>query len=109
MFAEKDTKKFETQAAGKQVSMHLCQPSKLSANVRCPVCGQGFLIYAANGIHDGHNINRRIIEHALRSHHGGCPVSSSVHPQSTFSIPSGPGSDRFLASASLSNLLDSAV
>ncbi len=30
--------------------MHICQPSKLSSNVNCPVCGQGFLIYAENGL-----------------------------------------------------------
>lgn len=89
--------------------MHLCQPSKLSANVRCPVCDQGFLIYAENGMQAGHNINRRIIQHALRAHHAAHPTSSSAHPQNTFHIPNGPGTHHFLASASLSDLLDNAV
>jgi hypothetical protein len=89
--------------------MHLCQPSKLSANVRCPVCGQGFLIYAENGMHDGHDINRRIIQHALRAHHTAHSTSSSAHPRSTFHIPNGSGFQHFLASASLSNLLDNAI
>jgi hypothetical protein len=99
----------ETQVRGKQVPMHLCQPSKLSANVRCPVCGQGFLIYAENGMQAGHTINRRIIQHALRAHHSANSTSSSAHPQNTFHIPSGPGTTHFLASAALSNLLDNAL
>jgi hypothetical protein len=89
--------------------MHLCQPSKLSANVRCPVCGQGFLIYAEHGIHAGHNINRRIIQHVLRTHHTTHSISSSAHPDRTFHIPNWSGSQPFLASASLSNLLDSSL
>jgi len=88
--------------------MHVCQPSKLSSNVNCPVCGQGFLIYAENGIHAGHPLNRRIIQHALRSHHAHS-TSSSAHPSSTFHIPSWSGAQPFLASATLSDLLDTAL
>ena len=89
--------------------MHVCQPSKLSSNVSCPVCGQGFLIYAENGLHAGHPMNRRIIQHALRSHHASRSTSSSAHPTNTFHIPSWSGAQPFLASAALSDLLDNAL
>jgi hypothetical protein len=92
--------------------MHFCQPSqisaKISANVRCPVCGQGFLIYAERGMQSGHNINRRIIQHVLRMHHARS-AAPSAHPEGTFHIPNWSGSHPFLASASLSNLLDTAL
>jgi hypothetical protein len=88
--------------------MQLCQPSKISANVCCPVCGQGFLIYAEHGMQSGHNINRRIIRHVLRTHHARS-ASPSAHPTSTFHISNWSGSQPFLASATLSNLLDNAI
>jgi len=94
---------------GKQVVMHSCQQSKLSASVRCPVCGQGFLIYAESGMQASHNISRRLIQHALRTHHAVQNTSSSAHPGSTFHIPGWSGAQPFLASASLSNLLDNAL
>ncbi len=89
--------------------MHSCQPSRLSSNVRCPVCGQGFLIYAEQGMQAGHEVNNRLIQHVLRTHHTGHSASSSAHPASTFHIPCWSGAQPFLASASLSNLLDSAI
>jgi hypothetical protein len=89
--------------------MNSCQPSKISANVCCPVCGQGFLIYSEHGAQAGHSVNHRIIEHTLRSHRAASTNSSSVHPANTFHIPCWSGAHPFLASASLSNLLDSAL
>ena len=89
--------------------MHVCQQSKLSSSVRCPVCGQGFLIYAEPSVQVGHNINRRLIQHVLRSHHVARTASSSAHPGSTFHIPSWSGAQPLLASATLSNLLDNAL
>jgi hypothetical protein len=88
--------------------MHSCQPSKLSATVRCSICGQGFLIYAEHGMEAGHNIHRRMIQHVLRTHHAQS-ADRSAHPESTFHIPNWSGSQPFLASATLSNLLDSAL
>jgi hypothetical protein len=89
--------------------MHSCRPSKLSSSVRCPVCGQGFLIYAEPGALTANSVNFRLILHVLRTHHSAHSNSPSVHPESTFHIPSWSGSQPLLASASLSNLLDSAL
>jgi hypothetical protein len=59
-------------------------------------------------MHAGHNINRRLIQHALRAHHGRS-AGAKAHPETTFHIPGWSGSQPILASASLSNLLDSAL
>jgi hypothetical protein len=93
----------------RKVSMHVSQSSKLSSNVCCPVCGQGFLIYAEDGLSAAHPMNHRIIQHALRAHHTAQSVSRSVHPPSTFHIPCWSGAHPFLASATLSDLLGSAL
>jgi len=89
--------------------MHVCQPAKLSSKVRCPLCGQAFLIYAENGISAVDIMSRRVIEHALRTHHTPRETSPSAHPESTFHIPNWTGAQPFLASAALSDLLDGAL
>jgi hypothetical protein len=53
--------------------------------------------------------SRRIIQQALRTHHSTCIVTPTAHPGGTFDIPSWSGAPPFMASAFLSNLLDTAV
>jgi len=89
--------------------MLTCQQSKLSTSVRCSICGQGFLIYAEPGMRTSHHMTRRIIQHTLRAHHTHRSNSASAHPCSTFTIPTWSGAQPLLASASLSNLLDTAI
>jgi hypothetical protein len=89
--------------------MHVCQESKLASAVRCPVCGQSFLIYSEQGMHAGEDASRRIIRHALRTHHTTRSTSPSAHPVSPFNIPSWSGARPFSASAALGNLLDSSI
>jgi hypothetical protein len=90
-------------------SMHVCQQAKLSSKVRCPLCGQDFLIYAESGISAVDTMSRRVIEHALRIHHTPRSPSASAHPDTTFQIPNWSGAQPFLASAALSNLLDGSL
>jgi hypothetical protein len=89
--------------------MHVCQQSKLSSSVNCPVCGQGFLIFTEPDMHASQAVSRRIVIHALRSHHIANSTSSSAHPGSTFNIPTWSGAQPFFASAVLSNLLDKSL
>jgi hypothetical protein len=89
--------------------MHVCQEAKLSTMVRCPICGQHFLIYAESGVSAVDTMSRRVIEHALRTHHTPRSTSPSAHPSSTFHIRNWSGAQPFLASAALSNLLDGAL
>jgi hypothetical protein len=89
--------------------MHVCQEAKLSTMIRCPICGQDFLIYAESGVSAVDTMSRRVIEHALRTHHTPRSTSPSAHPSSTFRIRNWSGAQLFLASAALSNLLDGAL
>ena len=89
--------------------MHVCQPARLSSKVRCPICGQDFLIYAESGISAVDTMSRRVIEHALRTHHTPRSMSASAHPGFTFHIPNWSGAQPFLASATLSDLLDGSL
>ncbi|HEX3372700.1 MAG TPA: hypothetical protein VHS13_00750 [Edaphobacter sp.] len=89
--------------------MHVCQEAKLSSMIRCPICGQDFLIYAEGGVSAVDTMNRRVIEHALRTHHTPHSTTPSAHPGSTFHIPNWSGTQPFLASAALSDLLDGAI
>jgi hypothetical protein len=89
--------------------MHVMQASKLSSTVRCPVCNQGFVIYSEQGMNVGQDACRRIIRHALRTHHTTSSTSPSAHPTSPFNIPSWSGARPFSASAALGNLLDNSL
>jgi hypothetical protein len=89
--------------------MHVCQGSKLAAAVRCPVCGQSFLIYSEQGMYIEEDTSRRIIRHALRAHHTARSTTPNAHPVSPFNIPSWTGARPFSASAALGTLLDSAL
>jgi hypothetical protein len=86
-----------------------CQQSKLSTSVRCAICGQGFLIYSEQGMRTSHHMTRRIIQHTLRAHHSDRAKAATAHPCATFTISTWSGAQPLLASAAMSNLLDSAV
>jgi hypothetical protein len=88
--------------------MHLShsQP-RLSSDVRCPICGQGFLIFAELAAHASQIDSRRMIQQTLRAQHD-APDATNPHPDATFNIPSRSGVP-FTASASLSDLLDNAI
>ncbi len=88
--------------------MLVCQESKLTSAVCCPVCGQSFLIYSEQGLHVEQDACRRIIRHALRTHHTTGSTTANAHPVSPFNIPSWSGARPFSVSATLGNLLDNA-
>jgi hypothetical protein len=54
-------------------------------------------------------MSRRVIEHALRTHHTRHSTTPSAHPGSTFHIPNWSGTQPFLASPALSDLLDNSI
>jgi hypothetical protein len=78
--------------------------SKLSSKITCPICGQAFRIYAEPGVSVIDTMSRRVIEHALRTHHTPRATSSSAHPGSAFRIRNLCGAEPFLASVSLSGV-----
>lgn len=78
--------------------------TKLSSKITCPLCGQAFRIYAEPGVSAIDTVSRRVIEHALRTHHTRHATTSSAHPGSAFRIRNLCGAEAFLASVSLSGV-----
>lgn len=90
--------------------MHLVtHHPKLSTGIRCPICGQGFLIFEELAAHASQIESRRIIQQALRDQHTSRGRLSGAHPDSTFNIPGWAGEPPFAASASLSDLIDNSI
>ena len=81
----------------------LCKPSDSSnspADVYCPICGRGFLLYWERSSRDQQAITLPEILEALRSHHTGA-ATNTPHPESAFNIPSWSGLPQFSAAALL--------
>ena len=79
--------------------------ARLSTDIRCPLCGQGFLIFEELRAHASQMESRRLIQQALRDQHISQGKLADAHPDETFHPPSLP----FSASASLSDLLDNSI
>ena len=77
-----------------------CKPSDNSPDVRCPVCGQGFLLFWERSSKSQQDDTRQSIYQALRDHHIDGD-HTSAHPGADFNIPSWSGSPQFSAAALL--------
>ena len=67
----------------------VCQLSNEASDVRCSVCGQGFLVYWARFSRSQQELSRRAIQEALRRHHAESMASGEaheVHPRESFRV-----------------------
>lgn len=67
----------------------VCKLSNEGSDVRCSVCGQGFLVYWAKFSRAEQEQSRRVIQEALRAHHEGATEdveAHAVHPRESFSV-----------------------
>lgn len=67
----------------------VCQLSNEASDVRCSVCGQGFLVYWARFSRQEQERSRRAIQEELRKHHAESLASGEaheVHPRESFSV-----------------------
>ena len=86
----------------------VCQASETSADVRCPQCGQGFLLSWERTcrIEQGKTLSK--IQKALQKQHAVVTVSGvdtqPVHPSSAFNIPEWGGNAEFSGAAMLGGL-----
>ncbi|WP_263366853.1 hypothetical protein [Edaphobacter bradus] len=74
----------------------LCKPSDSSADLYCPICGRGFLLYWERSSRDQQEVTLPEIQQTVRDHHSG-----DGHPEAAFNIPSWPGLPQFSAAALL--------
>jgi len=82
----------------------LCTRSNDGHDVRCTVCGQGFVVFWSRFSRREQDECRELIQEQLRAHHASNPRSAagSVHPDSGFTVPEWTGSPNFSAAALLS-------
>jgi hypothetical protein len=86
---------------GKDMSMQvLCKISDSVSDVRCKVCGQGFLVYWSRTSQEERDATRRQVIDALAEQHASS-ISTEVHPRTGFNIPEWSGAPRFSAAALL--------
>ena len=57
----------------------LCKVSTLFGDVRCPVCGQEFLVYWTRQRAGEREEQRGTLQQALREQHGGATSTSEAH------------------------------
>jgi hypothetical protein len=78
----------------------LCKISNTVSDVRCKVCGQGFLIYWSRTSQTEREATRRQVVEALAEQHSSSN-SEHVHPRTGFNIPDWSGLPDFSAAALL--------
>jgi len=78
----------------------LCKLSNTVSDVRCKVCGQGFLVYWSRSSRDEQEATRRQVIEALERHHTSTD-SAQAHPRSGFTVPDWSGLARFSGAALL--------
>ncbi len=86
----------------------LCKLSNTVSDVRCKVCGQGFLVYWSRTSRSEQEITRRQVLEALELHHV-TSDSQDAHPRAGFNVPDWSGVARFSGAAMLGGAEDWAV
>ena len=80
----------------------LCKASNTASDIRCNICGQGFLVYWTRTSREEQSAARTEILQALRNHHA-LSTDSAAHPSAGFNLPAWNGEPRFSAAALLGN------
>ena len=62
------------------------KPSSVGSDVRCAVCGQGFLLFSSRLAHLHHHAVMLHVQRALRQQHTGSN-DHKAHPAEGFSMP----------------------
>ena len=78
----------------------LCKTSNTVSDVRCQVCGQGFLVFWARSSRKEQEETRQHVIEALAQQHA-TSASADVHPRTGFNVPDWSGLPTFSAAALL--------
>jgi len=79
----------------------LCKVSNTVSDVRCKVCGQGFLVYWSRTSRTEQEATRRQVIQALAEQHSASSSTEHVHPRTGFNVPDWSGLPNFSAAALL--------
>ena len=77
----------------------LCERSNTGSDVRCTICGQGFLVYWQRTSPSERALARQKVILTLKEHHENEMSGHHAHPSERFSIPSWDTDVRFAAIA----------
>ena len=80
----------------------LCKASNTASDVRCSVCGQGFLVYWTRTSAEERRQRRAEIVQALREQHNETDAPHA-HPQAAFNLPEWSGEPSVSAAALIGN------
>ena len=78
----------------------LCKASNTASDIRCSICGQGFLVYFTRTSPQQRAERIHEVMQALREHHS-IINSPAPHPTHAFNLPEWSGDPRFSAAALL--------
>jgi hypothetical protein len=79
----------------------LCEKSNMGSDVRCGVCGQGFLVYWERTSRAERMQARAAVMNALVRQHENERTGHDVHPETRFTIPDWDGDVRYSGAALL--------
>jgi len=68
----------------------VCKRSNAASDVRCSICGQGFLVYGLGLSRSEKETSRRQIQEVLREHHAQSLTEGEAceaHPKDEFAVP----------------------
>lgn len=63
-----------------------CLLSNIANDLRCPVCGQGFVVFAERSSATAREQMKRRVQRTMRSHHTDAPGKPHVHPATPFTV-----------------------
>jgi len=78
----------------------LCKMSMTASDVRCNVCGQGFVVYWERHSPDEQHATRALVQKQLADHHR-ITDDAGAHPPASFNVPQWGGLPKFSAAALL--------
>jgi hypothetical protein len=78
----------------------LCKTSNTVSDVRCKVCGQGFLVYWSRSSRTEQEATRRHVIEALAKQHTSSS-NANAHPKTGFNVPDWSGLPAFSGAALL--------
>jgi hypothetical protein len=78
----------------------LCKASMTASDVRCSVCGQGFIVYWERNSLEEQAAARAMVQKQLADHHRESGAHD-VHPVAGFNVPQWSGLPKFSAAALL--------
>ncbi len=79
----------------------LCKISNTASDVRCRVCGQGFLVYWSRTSRTEQAATRNKVIEALAEQHHESSATEHVHPRTGFNVPAWGGLPKFSGAALL--------